>query len=69
MNDSDSEALRAVLYSADSPVAVSRQLAVGEYLYDAPINDEIVKRRNAVGAWLADTAQRRRRRTRWSNVP
>ncbi|HEV3138190.1 MAG TPA: DUF1549 and DUF1553 domain-containing protein, partial [Pirellulales bacterium] len=51
------EALRQVLYAIDSPVAVSRQEAVAHYLYDAPINDEIVKRRNAIGAWLANTEQ------------
>ncbi len=38
-------------------MAVSRQEAVNEYLYDAPINGEVVKRRNAVGEWLADTAK------------
>ncbi|MBI3837001.1 MAG: PSD1 domain-containing protein [Planctomycetia bacterium] len=57
LNDVAEEQLRQVLYAIDSPVAVSRQEAFAQYLYDAPINDEIVKRRNAINAWLANTAQ------------
>ncbi len=51
------EALRRVLYAPDGPVAVSRQEALAQYLYDAPINDEVMKRRNAVNQHLANTAQ------------
>ena len=56
LSDPSEEALRQVLYAADSPVAVGMQDALGQYLYDAPINDEIVKRRNAVYQHLANTA-------------
>jgi hypothetical protein len=52
----DQEALRQVLYAANSPVMVSRQEAILNYLYDAPINAEIFKRRGAINAHLADTA-------------
>ncbi len=56
LSDPSEEALRQVLYAADSPVAVGMQDALGQYLYDSPINDEIVKRRNAVYQHLANTA-------------
>jgi len=56
LSDPDEEALRQVLYAADSPLAVGMQDALGQYLYDAPINDEIVKRRNAVYQHLANTS-------------
>ena len=46
-----------MLYAADAPVAVGRQEALWQYLHDAPINDEIVRRRNAINQHLAQTAQ------------
>jgi len=52
----DHEALRQVLYTARSPVMVSRQEAILNYLYDATINAEIFKRRGTINAHLADTA-------------
>ena len=54
--DGELEQLRDVLYAIDSPVAVPRQEALWEYLYDAPINNEITKRRNAINQHLAQTA-------------
>jgi cytochrome c553 len=57
LSDAVEEPLRQVLYAIDSPVAVSRQEALAHYLYDAPVNDEIVKRRVAINAWLANTGQ------------
>ncbi len=57
LHDAAEEALRRVLYAIDSPLAVSRQEAFDQYLYDAPINNEIVKRRAAITAWLANTGQ------------
>ena len=56
LSDGDLEQLRDVLYAIDSPVAVPRQEALWEYLYDAPINNEITKRRNAINQHLAQTA-------------
>jgi hypothetical protein len=56
ISSDDHEALRQVLYAANSPVMVSRQEAILNYLYDAPINTEIFKRRGAINAHLADTA-------------
>lgn len=53
LNDPDDEELRLVLYGSDSPVAVSRQEALREYLYDAKINEEVYKLRNAVNEQLA----------------
>jgi hypothetical protein len=38
-------------------VAVTPNQAVGYYLYDAPVNAQVVALRNQVGAWLANTAQ------------
>jgi hypothetical protein len=55
--DPDDEALRRVLYAPDAAVAVRMQEALWEYLYDAPTNDEIVKRRNAVNEHLAKVAE------------
>ena len=54
--DPAEEQLRRVLYSLDSPVAVTRQEALAEYLYDSSINDQIYKLRNAVSEHLADGA-------------
>jgi hypothetical protein len=59
--DADEEELRQVLYAPSAPVAVPMQEALWQYLYDAPINDEIVKRRNAVGKHLANTSVAPRR--------
>jgi hypothetical protein len=56
LSDAEEEELRQVLYGTDSPVAVRPQEAIGEYLYDSPINDEIVKRRNAIHQHLSQTA-------------
>ncbi len=56
LTDVAEEHLRQVLYAPDSPVAVSRQLAFEEYLYDAPIHDEITKRRLAINQHLCSTA-------------
>jgi mono/diheme cytochrome c family protein len=56
LSDPDEEELRSVLYQADSPVVVSRQEALREYLYDAKINEEVYKLRNAVNEQLAQPA-------------
>jgi len=53
--DPAAEALRQVLYRADAPVAVSADDAVADYLYDGPIQDEVVKRRNRIHEHLAQT--------------
>ena len=50
--DDDIEELRQVLYGEHAAVAVRKQQAVWDYLYDAPINDEIVKRRAAINELL-----------------
>jgi cytochrome c553 len=53
--DPAEEQLRRVLYAVDSPVAVIRQEALADYLYDAPVNDQIYKLRNEINSHLADT--------------
>jgi len=45
-----------LLYGASSPLALTRNQAIDNYLYDAPVDAEIYRLRNAVGAWLAQTA-------------
>jgi len=45
-----------LLYSPSSPISMSRNQAIDNYLYDAPVNAEIYRLRNAAGAWLAQTA-------------
>jgi hypothetical protein len=56
MADPADESLRQVLYAADAPPLVDVQEAFWQYLYDQPIQDEIVRRRNAVNQHLAETA-------------
>jgi hypothetical protein len=56
LRDPDEEELRQVLYTDDSPVAVRPLEAVAEYLYDAPINEEIVRRRNTIHQYLSHAA-------------
>ena len=51
-NDDD-EQLRRVLYGPRAAVAVTREEALWQYLYDAPINNEITQRRNAISEQLA----------------
>ncbi len=55
--DADEEQLRQVLNAPNSAVAVGMQEALWQYLYDAPINNEITKRRAAINEHLANTAQ------------
>ncbi len=50
--DDDDEELRQVLYGEHAAVAVRKQQALWDYLYDSPINDEIVKRRAAINELL-----------------
>jgi mono/diheme cytochrome c family protein len=50
--DDDEEELRQVLYGEHAAVAVRKQQALWDYLYDSPINDEIVKRRAAINELL-----------------
>lgn len=59
--DDDDEELRQILYSEHAAVAVRKQQALWDYLYDSPINDEIVKRRAAINELLNErgTAQPR----------
>jgi hypothetical protein len=45
-----------LLYAPSSPLALTRNQAIDNYLYDAPVNAEIYRLRNAAGAWLAQTA-------------
>ncbi len=55
--DDDDEQLRSVLYGPGAAVAVTREEALWQYLYDAPINNEIAKRRNAINEQLAGATQ------------
>jgi mono/diheme cytochrome c family protein len=48
--------LLALLHGPTSPLALTRNQALDNYLYDAPVNAELVRLRNAAGAWLAQTA-------------
>jgi mono/diheme cytochrome c family protein len=50
--DDDIEELRQVLYGEHAAVAVRKQQAVWDYLYDSTINDEVVKRRAAINELL-----------------
>ncbi len=52
--DDDIEELRQVLYGEYAAVAVRKEQAVWEYLYDSTINDEIVKRRTAINELLRE---------------
>jgi hypothetical protein len=45
-----------LLYSPTSPLSLTRNQVIDNYLYDAPVDAEIYRLRNAAGAWLAQTA-------------
>jgi len=44
-----------LLYAPKSPISMTQNQAIDNYLYDAPVNAEIYRLRNAVGTWLAQT--------------
>jgi hypothetical protein len=46
-----------VLYGPASPVVVTRAEALDNYLYDSPVDTELYRLRNEVGAWLAKTGE------------
>ena len=52
----DDRRLLDFLYAPSSPIAMTRNQAIDNYLYDAPLNADLVRLRNAAGAWLAQTA-------------
>ena len=46
-----------LLYAPSSPISLSRNQAIDNYLYETAVDNEIYRLRNAAGAWLAQTTE------------